>query len=126
MTLFDLSGWIGGISVAVGYVFVTLHLIDPAGRAYQLLNIAGGVMLTVTALYRLAYPNMIINLVWIVFGVYALLRTLRGSAGDDLGSGSERVTVEQGGGPAVQVDGSAGGGAPRGWDEADGGAGRGC
>ncbi len=75
MTLFDLAGWIGGIAVATGYVLASLHRLDPAGRPYQTLNVVGGLLLTVTALYRLAYPNMIINLVWITFGMYALLRT---------------------------------------------------
>ncbi|MDN5586773.1 MAG: hypothetical protein L0G69_09455 [Brevibacterium sp.] len=96
MTFFDLSGWIGGIAVAIGYVLVTLHLLDPAGRAYQMLDVFGAVMLSVTALYRLAYPNMIINVVWIVFGLYALLRTFRGPAVEDCDVDTDQITAEHG------------------------------
>ncbi|MGO1508121.1 MAG: CBU_0592 family membrane protein [Microbacterium sp.] len=80
MTPFDLAGWIGGATVAAGYMLVSLHRLDPAGRSYQILNVVGGLLLTVTALYRLAYPNMIINMVWIVFGSYALIRTCPAAA----------------------------------------------
>lgn len=102
VTLFDLSGWIGGISVAVGYVLVTLHLLDPAGRTYQTLNIVGAVMLTVTALYRVAYPNMIINLVWIVFGLYALLRTFQGPAAEVCEADPDHMTADHSNDVAVQ------------------------
>ena len=42
--------------------------LSATGRAFQILNIVGGALLAVTALYRFALPNPIINVVWIGFG----------------------------------------------------------
>ncbi|MGH3097939.1 MAG: CBU_0592 family membrane protein [Streptosporangiales bacterium] len=69
----DGAGWLGGIAVAVAYVLVATKRISPDARTFQLLNIVGGILLTATTVYRHALPNTVINIVWIVFGVYALL-----------------------------------------------------
>ncbi|CAN5603527.1 hypothetical protein BH24ACT11_BH24ACT11_11390 [soil metagenome] len=69
----DAAGWIGGVFVTVGYVLVSIGQLTATSRRFQMLNVAGGVLLTGTALYRGALPNTIINIVWIVFGVYALV-----------------------------------------------------
>lgn len=71
----DAAGWIGGVFVTVGYVLVSIGQLTAASRRFQVLNVAGGVLLTGTALYRGALPNTVINIVWIVFGVYALVST---------------------------------------------------
>lgn len=71
----DAAGWIGGVFVTVGYVLVSIGQLTAASRRFQMLNVAGGVLLTGTALYRGALPNTVINVVWIVFGLYALVST---------------------------------------------------
>lgn len=73
----DGAGWLGGIAVAVAYVLVATRRLSPDARMFQLLNIVGGVLLTITTVYRQALPNTVINLVWIVFGVYALVTARR-------------------------------------------------
>lgn len=73
----DGAGWLGGIAVAVAYVLVATRRLSPDARTFQLLNIVGGVLLTITTVYRQALPNTVINLVWIVFGVYALVTARR-------------------------------------------------
>ncbi len=80
----DAAGWLGGVFVVVGYVLISTRRITADSPAFQVLNIAGGVLLTGTALYRGALPNTVINVVWIVFGVYALASTqARQEAADD-------------------------------------------
>lgn len=73
----DGAGWLGGIAVAVAYVLVATRRLSPDARTFQLLNIVGGVLLTFTTVYRHALPNTVINLVWIVFGVYAMVTARR-------------------------------------------------
>lgn len=75
--LLDGAGWLGGIIVAVGYALVVTERIRATGRIFQILNIVGGALLAVTALYRFALPNLIINVVWIGFGAYALIAARR-------------------------------------------------
>ena len=77
--LLDGAGWLGGIIVAIVYALVVTERIRATGRAFQILNIVGGALLAVTALYRFALPNLIINVVWIGFGAYALLAARRKS-----------------------------------------------
>lgn len=57
---------------------------------------AGSDRFRTAALYRFAYPNMIINLVWITFGFYALLRTFRRrchAAAEDAETGPNEAAV---------------------------------
>ncbi len=86
----DAAGWLGGVFVVVGYVLVSIRRISADSRLFQLLNIAGGVLLTGSALYRGALPNTVINVAWIVFGVYALA-----SSRNDRASGDGVEPVEE-------------------------------
>lgn len=70
--LLDAAGWCGGVTVAVAYVLVSTRRISAETRTFQILNVIGAVLLTGTALQRGALPNTVINLVWIMFGLYAL------------------------------------------------------
>lgn len=73
----DGAGWLGGIAVATAYVLVATGRITADARTFQVLNIVGGMLLTATTIYRQALPNTVINIVWIVFGVYALVASRR-------------------------------------------------
>ncbi|MQA82502.1 MAG: hypothetical protein GEV10_29255 [Streptosporangiales bacterium] len=73
----DGAGWFGGIAVATAYVLLATRRLTADARLFQVLNIIGGVLLTATTLYRHAVPNTVINVVWIVFGVYGLATARR-------------------------------------------------
>lgn len=89
----DGAGWLGGVTVAIAYVLVSAQRLPATGRTFQVLNVVGGALLTVTAIHRGALPNMIINLVWIGFGLYALAtfrRTERPAAVEGVGASGVR------------------------------------
>lgn len=71
----DTAGWVGAVLVLVAYVLVSVRRLSATARSFQALNIAGGVFLGSTALYRGVFPVTVVNLVWIVVGVYALAAT---------------------------------------------------
>lgn len=81
-TVFHAVGWIGDVIVATGYVLVSLQRVEPSRRTFHALNVSGGALLTVTALYRFELPNMILNILWMAFGGYALWSSFR-HRGDD-------------------------------------------
>lgn len=91
--LLDAAGWCGGVAVVIAYVLVSTKRISAETRTFQLLNVIGAVFLTGTALQRGALPNTVINLVWIVFGVYALT-TARRAKTSGLGQGSQPAASE--------------------------------
>lgn len=93
-TLLDAAGWFGGVAVVVAYVLVSTKRISAETRTFQLLNIIGGVFLTGTALQRGALPNTVINLVWIIFGVYALTTARRTKAASP-GQASQPATASK-------------------------------
>lgn len=77
MTLVDVAGWAGGLLVLVGYVLVSAQRMQSSSRAFQAMNVVGGVLLTCSAVQAQALPNLAINLVWIVAGSLTLAHDLK-------------------------------------------------
>lgn len=69
----EIAGWCGGVMVGLAYALVSTGRIHAQTRTFQLLNVAGGALLTWTALHHGALSNAVIDLVWVVFGIYALV-----------------------------------------------------
>jgi hypothetical protein len=72
-TLISTAGWLGGLAIVTGYVLLLTHRIGPDARRFLLLNTVGGGLLTASALYAGAWPNTVINLMWLLSGLYALV-----------------------------------------------------
>lgn len=93
MFVLDAAGWLGGVAVVVAYVLVSMRRVGAEARTFQGLNIAGGVLLTVSSLYYGALPNTVFNIVWIAFGSYALLaRRTPPTAGTESGGPHSSAT----------------------------------
>ncbi len=73
-TLISTGGWLGGLAIVIGYVLLLTHRIGPDDRAFLVLNSAGGGLLTASAIHAGAWPNTVINLMWLLSGLYALSR----------------------------------------------------
>jgi hypothetical protein len=71
--LISTAGWLGGLAIVTGYVLLLTHRIGPDARRFLLLNTVGGGLLTASALYAGAWPNTVINLMWLLSGLYALV-----------------------------------------------------
>lgn len=71
--MLEIAGWCGGAMVGLAFALVSTGRIQAQTRIFQLLNVAGGVLLTGTALQHGAVSNAVIDLVWVIFGVYALV-----------------------------------------------------
>ncbi|WP_443094341.1 CBU_0592 family membrane protein [Pedobacter mendelii] len=72
-------GWIGVVLCTLGYFLLSMKVIRAESWIFQLLNIMGGLCLTVTALDTSDLPNAAANLLWMFIGVFALGKHLRSS-----------------------------------------------
>ena len=70
----DLIGWFGAVCVLFAYLMVSTRRWDGDSRAYQGLNLIGGVSLIANTLYFGAYPSSLVNIVWVGIALYALVR----------------------------------------------------
>ncbi len=72
--IFDGLGWIGAVSVLVPYALVSTGRLSGTATSFRVLNIAGGILLMLNAWYHTAYPSVAVNALWIVIGLYAIMR----------------------------------------------------
>ena len=79
MLIVDALGWLGAILLLLAYWRVSHGLLDPKGRRYQWLNVAGGALLIVNSAWYGAFPSVAVNVVWILVGLQALLTWRRRS-----------------------------------------------
>lgn len=77
----DLAGWIGAALLLLAYALVSNRRLAGDSVRFQLLNLAGGLLLAVNSGYHGALPSVVVNGVWIVIGLAALLRARRQRAG---------------------------------------------
>lgn len=76
-TWVDIAGWAGAGFLLLAYGLVSFKRLPGDSIRFQLLNLAGGVLLAVNSGYHGAMPSVMVNAVWIVIGLGALLRTRR-------------------------------------------------
>lgn len=69
-------GWLGVVLCTLGYLLLSLKVIKAESWTFQLLNVAGGLCLTLTALDTSDLPNAAANVLWMAIGIYALGRQL--------------------------------------------------
>ncbi|MFZ5918347.1 MAG: CBU_0592 family membrane protein [Chloroflexota bacterium] len=80
--LIDLIGWSGAVSVLLAYALVSTRKMEGDSFVYQLLNLAGSLLLIVNSSFYGAFPSVGVNVVWAGIAIYALtrikIRTRRG------------------------------------------------
>ena len=70
----DILGWIGSLEVILAYALISMQRLDGKSNLYQLLNLTGAIFLIINTWYYGAYPSTLINVVWVVIAVMALVR----------------------------------------------------
>jgi hypothetical protein len=75
--LIDILGWIGSIEVIAAYALNSYQKIKSDSIAFQVLNLTGAIFLIVNSIYKQAYPFTLINIVWSVIAVVAIVGIIR-------------------------------------------------
>lgn len=70
----EIVGWIGSIEILLAYGFNSYQKIKSNSLTFLLLNLTGGLLLTLYTVYKEAFANTFINLVWVLVAVISLLR----------------------------------------------------
>ena len=78
-TLLELLGWIGSLEVIIAYGLNSYQRLRSDSFLFYFLNITGGLLLIVYSIYKSAYANTFINVVWVVIAVPAVIKLLRKS-----------------------------------------------
>jgi hypothetical protein len=66
-------GWIGAVEVIIAYALTSNGTLPSDSATFQLLNLTGAIFLIANTWYNKAYPSMVINIVWTVIAIAALV-----------------------------------------------------
>ncbi len=69
----DILGWIGAALILTGYALISFRRVEGNSFSYQLLNIFGSVLLAVNTLYYGAIPSSLVNIIWAIIAIFAIL-----------------------------------------------------
>jgi len=75
--LVEIIGWIGSIGILLAYGLNSYQRIRSDSLAFSLLNLSGGIFLMIYTLYKEAFANTFVNLVWVVIALIALARFMQ-------------------------------------------------
>ncbi len=67
-------GWVGALLLVGAYALNSNGWMASDGLTYQLLNLAGSLVLMYYTYQKKAYPNTILNLVWAFIGLIAIAK----------------------------------------------------
>ncbi|BBH69908.1 hypothetical protein ACTI_65930 [Actinoplanes sp. OR16] len=76
MLIADLLGWAGAGALLIGYALVTRDPRQAGGGRYLALNLLGSAGLAASGAAHAAWPSAVLNLLWLLLGVAALVRYL--------------------------------------------------
>jgi hypothetical protein len=68
-----LVGWYGAGAILVAYTFVSFGIVKSDSLIYQLLNLTGGLGIVVISLGKKAYQPAVVNIVWTVVAIFAVI-----------------------------------------------------
>jgi hypothetical protein len=72
--LISTLGWIGSLLVIGSYGLNSYQKIKSDSLVFQLMNLAGGILLIINSVYKEAYPFTFINTVWVLIAILAIFR----------------------------------------------------
>ena len=70
--IIELVGWIGAFFIVSAYFLLTKRKIKAKSIKYQLPNLIGSVMVAINAYFNMAFPSMVINLIWIMIAIWGI------------------------------------------------------
>ncbi len=75
--LIEIYGWYGTIAIVLAYILVSFSFLSADSIWYQLLNGTGAIGIVVVSLYKKAYQPGILNIIWTLIAIIAIINILR-------------------------------------------------
>ncbi len=73
----DVIGWSGVTALLIAYGLVSTKKLEGDSTIYQLLNLAGSILLIVNSFFYGAFPSVGVNVAWVGIAIFALTRRKR-------------------------------------------------
>jgi hypothetical protein len=75
----EIAGWLGVIFYVCAYLLLSIGMLKANGYYFHFLNVLGATGLIIDAAYHVDMPNLVVNVLWFVIGVFATGRRFIGS-----------------------------------------------
>jgi len=75
--IIEIFGWYGMIAIVLAYALVSFSFLSFNSIWYQLLNCTGAIGIVVVSLYKKAYQPGILNIIWTLIALIAIINILR-------------------------------------------------
>ena len=70
----EIMGWVGAVLIVGAYFFNINGKLKSTSTIYILSNLLGGIFFTINTYIHQAFPSMIVNIIWIIIAITALLK----------------------------------------------------
>lgn len=74
MSVIELIGWIATILIVGAYFFNINGRVKSTSVPYIVCNLIGGILFTIYTFAHRTYPNMVVNVVWVIIAIGALMK----------------------------------------------------
>ena len=74
--LIEAFGWYGAIGLLAAYALSSFDVLSPENIWYQIINITAALGIVTISFYKKTYQPAVLNLVWAVIGLLALINIL--------------------------------------------------
>jgi len=74
--LIETFGWFGVVCVLLAYSLLSFSIVNNKSALYIALNVVGGMLLMIQSYVKRDYEPVVINIVWIMLSLIALLRII--------------------------------------------------
>lgn len=72
--LFEIIGWSGAVFSLLAYSLNSLNLIVSQSKEYLAMNVIGCFFLIIYTYYKKAYANSVLNTIWLLMTIVALIK----------------------------------------------------
>ncbi len=73
----DVLGWLGSFCVVAAYGLNSFQKIKSDSLIFYGMNLVGGILLIVFSIYKEAYPNVFINVVWVIIAIPGVIKVFQ-------------------------------------------------
>jgi multidrug transporter EmrE-like cation transporter len=72
----EFFGWYGTVAIVVAYALVSFSVLQPTSLWYQILNGTGAMGIVVVSFYKRANQPGILNIIWTIIALVAIIKIL--------------------------------------------------
>ncbi|MGI9196738.1 MAG: CBU_0592 family membrane protein [Candidatus Nanopelagicales bacterium] len=95
--VWEILGWAATVLLVGAYALVATHRLDARSTTYHVLNVIGAAGLVSYSIYKLAWPQVALNVFWGAVGVIGILMAIRVARSARKGSAAAGPSFDESG-----------------------------